>query len=265
MPFRPRDKLASPVVTLSEALDWIAFDSFDGPGETPAEAAAAIFGYIDNVEEIAIAQYTRGQSIELAMDDLFAALRDGEVGAVGRLATLTARGAGGSHGPSKWKSRGYAWDAPERTPIPREFWWRQGVQWGEGVAKSIDCEYADIVLERQKVLEVWPLPNDAETINAVTSESTVDGGEQARPGRRRIYREVEFLALCVCEANTNGLPGTQAEFVKSMEELLSVVWGENRTPSETWLKEKVRPIYDQRARYEEGRQLLAGKDISRPK
>ena len=69
------------------------------------------------------------------------------------------------------------------------------------------------------------------------------------------YQESEFLALCVCDANVNGLPERQAEFVRKMSELLAVVWGEDKTPGESWLKEKVRTIYDQRERYEKGRQM----------
>ncbi len=58
---------------MNEALNWIAFDSFDGPTNTPAELAAEIVGDID-VEALEIGEWTRRSLLEPAEDDFFAAL-----------------------------------------------------------------------------------------------------------------------------------------------------------------------------------------------
>ena len=57
MPIRRRDIKPSKNVTLNEALNWIAFDSFYGPTKTPAELAAE-FGDVD-VEALAIEEMSR--------------------------------------------------------------------------------------------------------------------------------------------------------------------------------------------------------------
>ncbi len=70
-------------VTLNEALNWIAFDSFDGPTKTPAEIAAEI-GLDVDVEVLAIEEGSRRSFLEPAEEDFFAALRDGDIPAHGR-------------------------------------------------------------------------------------------------------------------------------------------------------------------------------------
>jgi hypothetical protein len=80
-----------------------------------------------------------------------------------------------------------------------------------------------------------------------------------RPGGRKPqYSEMEFLALCAWEAHANGLPEKQADLERRMDQLLPLIWGEEGTPGKTWLKEKVKRLYEIRHAYESGRQKRPG-------
>ncbi len=58
MPLRQRDDKPSKNVTLNEALNWIAFDSFDGPPRHPAALALEIFGDVD-VEALELEEWSQ--------------------------------------------------------------------------------------------------------------------------------------------------------------------------------------------------------------
>jgi hypothetical protein len=249
MPAR-QPKPPSERVTLSETINWIAFDDFDGPELSDAEIGGVAL-YLDEPEQLFALQDGRERKYDAAVEDLFKALRSGDIQAAGFLATKRVDEQVRVNRLNPWTEFSYMGHEVERSPIPSMFWDRMGVKWHLGLSRSYDREYTDIVMERRKVLELWPLPDNWGATDSVPGQA-----RQSRRGRKPQYSEQEFLALCVCEANVNGLPDTQAEFVESMAKLASVLWGQEQTPGETWLKERVRTIYEQRERHEKGRKSI---------
>ena len=236
-------------VTLNEVLNWIAFDSFDGPTKTHAEIDVEIFGDAD-VEALAIEEWRRQSLLEPAEEDFFAALRDGNILAHGRFSDHH------SHGwhADEWTQQTYENHSERRTEIPSEFWRREGMNWNQSCARSPVGEYNDIILNREDVLAVWPL--DAAQYGEDPESEKEDQAKQPgkKRGRKERYPENEFYALCALETASNDLPETQVELVDRMAQLLGVIWGEDRVPGDTWLKEKVGRIYKLQEKYEAGRQ-----------
>lgn len=259
MPLRRRDHKPSKNVTLHETLNWIAFGNFGGPSLYFQEVAAQILGIVDDVEQIEIAEFSRQQSLEVAEEDLFAALRDGDIEARGRF---------GDHNfnnwrASEWTEQIYDDHSETRSEIPAEYWRREGVDWNANRVKSPNGEYTDIILGREEVLALWPLETLQER-DALAPSGEDDPAKRRgkKRGRKERYPEKEFFALCVWDAAANDVPGTQAEMVDRMARLLAVVWGEDNVPGETWLKEKIGQIFKHREKYEDGRQLLEGNSIT---
>ena len=258
MPLRRRDRKPSKNVTLHQALNWIAFDSFDGPSLVAAEVAAQIFGYVDDVEQIEIAEFSRQQSLEVAEEDLFAALRDGDIQAHGRFSDHYAHN---SH-ENEWTKQAYEDHSETRSEIPAEFWCREGVSWERNSTKSPHGEYVDIILDRAEVLSLWTT-EEAETEG--DSEQALDSASDRlgqKRGPKELYSETEFLALCFWEVAVNDLLEPRSKFVNRMAEICAVVWGEDKTPGDTWLKSKIKYLYDLKEKYERGRRLLEGGEIS---
>ena len=254
MPLRRRDNDPRKNVTLKEALDWIAFNDFAGPPMTNEEAVAKISGDVDNVEVLEIEYFMRYQSLNAAEDDLFAALRDGDIRARGRFSNTYAN----ALHESEWQEQDFEGHSSARDDIPTEFWWREGMAWEANRVKSPHGEYVDIILDRKAVLSLWPLED---TEAEVRSEQSHDLGKQRtsqKRGPKERYSERDFFALCAWEAAANDLPKTQAELVGRMAQLCAVVWGENKVPGEMWLKEKIGYLYKQRENYELGRQEIDG-------
>ncbi len=141
MPLRQRDDKPSKNVTLNEALNWIAFDSFYGPSPSPAALAAEILGDVD-VEALQIKEWSQQTFLEPAKEDFFAALRDGDIPAYGRYSDQYAHG----WYANEWTQQTYENHSERRTEIPSEFWRREGMDWNQSCARSQDGEYADIIL-----------------------------------------------------------------------------------------------------------------------
>lgn len=259
MPLRRRDASPKANVTLSEALNWVAFDNFEGPPMHPEEVAMQIHGEPDNVEALGIVEFQRANASDAAEDDLFAALRDGQVQARGRFSRVYAH----DWAENDWREQDYKGHAETRSVMPADFWRREGVDWRKSRAQSPDGEYVDIILDHAAVLSLWPV-EEAVPGEPGSERHKEIGREEAgrRRGPKERYSESEFFALCACELAVNDFPETQAGLVRRMSELCAVVWGEDRTPGETWLKEKVGYIYKRRERYEFGRQQIEGEAIS---
>lgn len=80
----------------------------------------------------------------------------------------------------------------------------------------------------------------------------------SKAGRKPEYDETEFFLLCAWEADANHVPEVQAEMRRRMQELLSVIWGEQNVPNDTWMKERLKRLYSVREKYERGRQQMPG-------
>ena len=254
MPLRRRDDKPSKNVTLNEALNWIAFDSFDGPTKTSAEVEVEIFGDTD-VEALQIGDWQREQSLNAAEEDFFAALRDGDILAHGRFTNQHEH----SWHADEWTQQTYENHSERRTEIPSEFWRREGMDWNQSCARSQDGEYADIILSREDVLAVWPMDATQEDEDPESEKENQAKQPGKKRGRKERYSEDEFYALCALETASNDLPVIQADMVDRMTQLLGVIWGEDKVPGETWLKEKIGRIYKLHKMYETGRQQIENK------
>lgn len=79
---------------------------------------------------------------------------------------------------------------------------------------------------------------------------------ERKRGPKEKYSETELFALMAWDGDTNGLPAKQADLVRRMEDICQAVWGEDRTPGQTWFKKRAKFLLEQRPRFEKGRQLL---------
>ncbi len=254
MPLRRREIIAKKNVTLEETLNWIAFDNFNGPPLHPFEFQEQLFGIGDELdfESYEIEGFKRVQWLKEAEDDLFTALRDGEVRSYGRFSDQLADNSVANN----WREQTFTGHSSTRDKIPADFWWLEGTNWNGNQTKTPNGEFADIILIREEVLATWPLE---ETQSEEKSESSGEKSERKsgqKRGRKRLYSVEGFLGLCVLDAAADDLPETQADFVDRMARLVAVVWGEDRVPGDTWLKEKISHIYKLRKEHEVGRQRL---------
>jgi hypothetical protein len=248
MPIRRRSGTPTKPVALREALNWLAFDDFSGP-MTGAEIEVAITGATSNVETLEFDAFQREPILEEARNDLFVALHDGDIQARGRFSDRSTD----QSSANDWREQQYEKHAAERSDVPADFWYREGVNWEANTARSPKGEYAYIILDREAVLSVWPLekaPDD--------SGETTGGGAGRKRGPKERYSEREFLGLCAWEMAINDLPRTQDEMVGRMAKLCAVIWGEDDTPGDTWIKRRVKYVLDLREKYERGRQLVEG-------
>ncbi len=251
MPLRRRDDKPSKNVTLNEALNWIAFDSFYGPSRNPAALAAEILGDVD-VEALQIEEYSQQTFLEPAKEDFIAALRDGDIPAHGRYSDQHEH----NWHAEEWTQQTYENRSEKRTKIPPEFWRHEGINWDYSCARSQVGEYDDIILSREDVLALWPMDVAQEGEDPASYKEDLPRQPEKKRGPKERYPENEFYALCALEITLNDLPETQAQMVDQMAQLLGVIWGEDRVPGDTWLKEKVGRIYKLQEKYEAGRQQI---------
>ena len=216
MPIRRREP--SKNVTLSEVLNWIALDSFDGPPPRQAELAAEIHGDID-VEALQINEWSWQQMLEPAEADFFAALRDGDIPAHGRYSDQHEH----NWGANEWTQQTYENHSERRTEIPPEFWRREGINWNQSSARSQDGEYDDIILSREDVLAGWPMDVAQEGEDPASYKEDLPKQPGGKRGRKERYPENQFYALCALETALNDLPETQAKLVNQMALLLGVI------------------------------------------
>ena len=180
MPFRQRDAKPSKNVTLSETLNWIAFDNFFGPPTHPAEVTLAIAGDVGDVETLEagdvgdvetleVEHFIRRRALEMAEDDLFDALRDGDIQASGRFSDRYEP----KWHANEWTEQGYENHSETRSEIPADFWRREGIDWHNNSAKSPHGEYVDIILSREKVLALRPLDDSRDGEHPTPTEQTL--------------------------------------------------------------------------------------------
>ncbi len=249
MPLRRRDDKPSKNVTLNEALNWIAFDSFDGPPSHPGAMGAEILGDVD-VEALEIEQWGQQTFLEPAKEDFFAALRDGDIPAHGRYSDQHEH----NRDADEWTQKTYENHSEKRATITPEFWRHEGINWDYSCARSQVGEYDDIILSREDVLALWPMDVAQEGEDPASYKEDLPKQPGKKRGRKERYPENEFYALCALHTALNDLPETRTEMVDQMAQLLGVIWGEDMVPGETWLKEKVGRIYKLKEKYEAGRQ-----------
>jgi hypothetical protein len=221
-----RTLIASEGVGFFEAANWIAYDNFIDPGPNLSEAGVGI-GEVENPELYLSLLDQHSEKFDKACDDLHSALREGVVEGTGFIRDGSELG-------------GYS---KERVSIPRQFWLRGLFSPKEGVAKSGELEYAGLAFDPKKVGEVWPVSAEEASANAIPRPS------RPKSGRKPVHDSIEFLALCAWAAQ-DGLPEKASDFRRSMEILLSVVWGEDGVPGETWLKGWIGIIYSQQKNYQ---------------
>jgi hypothetical protein len=258
MPIRQRSRTPTKSVSLRETLDWLAFDNFNGPPLIGAEIEVAIIGEASDVEALEIAAFYREQSLELAKEDLVAALQDDDIRANGQFSDRFSN----NSSENDWRDQKYEHHAAERNVIPSNFWRPDGVDWEANKARSPEGEYADIVLEREEVLAIWPLEEDLDDGKSEHPGENSRDREGQKRGRKEQFSKQEFFALCAWEFAVNDIPETKAKMVGRMADLCSVIWGVDRTPGETWLKEQVKYLYDHQDKYEKGRQEIERSGIS---
>ena len=196
MPLRRQEIRAKKNVTLGETRNWIAFDDFNGPPLHDEEARAQIFGEIGNVESLEIELFNRQQLLEEADDDLFAALRDGEVRSYARFSDQLADNTVANN----WRERTYTGHSNTRVEIPADFWWLEGVDWNGNRAKNPNGEFGDILLNREEVLATWPLEE-------TKFEKAPDAGEDV--SQEYIPPYVAFMLRAVREMGLQ--PGTRIQ------------------------------------------------------
>src|SRR3954454_16305545 len=109
-------------------------------------------------------------------------------------------------------------------------------------------QYSETKVAVADLKQIFPIP----LINAVPEQP-------ASHARSTKYDECEFLRLCIWEAHQNHMLDSPAACVRRLDELLSVIWGEEKTPGLTWLKKKVGEIYKARKTYQRGCQPMPGK------
>lgn len=233
MPTENSTLLPRPWVPLQEVLRWIAFSDFDGPPD--ANLNGELVDFIP-FEDEAISKLCLG-----AEKDLAQALSEGLIDAAGYFSDVPLDGLSPLAGAYAWHTRTYIKYSPSRLAVPPPLWLEGHADWKAGSLKGYACEYINIVMDREKVTTVWPRKRSA----------SADGLPKRRfnAGRPPLYDELEFLRLCVCEAGKNNLPAISAEFIARMAAVMDIVWGEDKSPGETWMKEKVGAIYELREKY----------------
>ena len=214
MPLRRRDDKPSKNVTLNEALNWIAFDSFYGPPQSPAALAAEIFEGVD-VEALQLEEWNQKQSLAVAKKELFSALRDGDIPAHGRYSDQHEH----NWHADEWTQQTYENHSEKRTKIPSEFWRHEGINWDQSCARSQVGEYDDIILSREDVLAVWPMDVAQEGEDPASYQEDLPKQPGKKRGPKERYPENEFYALCALETAANDLPETQCQSALNIDPL----------------------------------------------
>jgi hypothetical protein len=88
-------------------------------------------------------------------------------------------------------------------------------------------------------------PSDADILARLALPDERDTRARERRGRPALYDLKEFYATVAVMADLDGLPESQADLVRHMSSWCLRRWRDS--PSETWLKEKLAPIYQAKA------------------
>ncbi|HMR33090.1 MAG TPA: hypothetical protein PKA13_20785 [Geminicoccaceae bacterium] len=120
-------------------------------------------------------------------------------------------------------------------PVPPEFWQPDVIGWDRSAAGTFErfpinaiTAYMDVRIARTAVGRLWS--------PAVTTLQPGRQTSKSGPGRKPQHDRVAFLHLALQQAAADDLPPRQADFVRTMQELLAVAWGEDRAPGEIWIK-----------------------------
>ena len=149
-----RTKINQDSVTLLEAMNWIAYDQFEGPTSNHLEKFRV--DAENNTPKMAnhwqqVAPETIQNSFEqLAQDDLLVALRDGDLRAEGRLSETQTYGWNAPNGP-------WGLHSGKFTPVPVEFWIGGRVTWKDSRLSYQAGEYIDVRLPLFFLQAIWPL------------------------------------------------------------------------------------------------------------
>ncbi|CCG41811.1 hypothetical protein [Magnetospirillum molischianum] len=78
----------------------------------------------------------------------------------------------------------------------------------------------------------------------------IRGFDSPRRGPKSIFNETEFWSFVACMADLDGIPDTQSEFIRCIDEVLIQNWGSS--PGETWLKKRAMALYRARSQFRKG-------------
>jgi hypothetical protein len=139
-----------------------------------------------------------------------------------------------------------------RIEIPAEHWNPCEIFWSSSTLFHSQFEYRDVVISRSELVRkrneletAWPREWDSPT-------------EQGRRGRKPEYDRESFLRLAFWHFVERGVPANQAEVVKELGPILDLAWeGSSTTPSETWLKEHAKKLFQARETYQKIKRRLS--------
>ncbi len=163
----PRD-----MVSLPEAVNWIAYDRLEGPTAAHLEDFNRRAAESDRPE----ARWMRRTPEQLretaespARDDLLVALRDGDLRATGRLSETQTQ---------PWNARNGPWGlhSGKHTEIPMEYWVGGQANIGAGRLTYVSGEYIDIRVPLFFLQALWPVPA-RETGSSAVPMAGVDRGK----------------------------------------------------------------------------------------
>ena len=143
-----------------------------------------------------------------------------------------------------WQVRVYQDHAVEPTEIPAHVWELCKIDVTASAVKFPAGEYRHVAIATDKI----DAAVDFEDSTKITRRSA---------GRKALYNEADFFLFAVLETSSSGsLPEKQADMVRRMSELLSIIWGETNVPGETWIKERVQRLYAAREEHANARQAM---------
>lgn len=167
-----RMKFPRDVVSLSEAIYWIAYDNLEGPTAAHLEDfnRRAEQSYRPEARWLRLSpEELRSQVERPAWEDLLVSLRDGDLRAVGRLSETRSQ---------PWDSRNGLWGlhSGRHTEIPLEFWVGGQIDVKQFKLTYVSGETIDIRVPLFFLQKIWPATVNDETVLPV-SKSSLGGGK----------------------------------------------------------------------------------------
>lgn len=161
------------MVSLSEAVNWIAYDRLEGPSAAHLEDFNRRATTTDRSQPPWLSQspqQLQETAERAARDDLLVALRDGDLRATGRLSESQTQ---------PWNARNGPWGlhSGKHTEIPLEYWAGGQANIGGERLTYVSGEYIDIRVPFFFLQTLWPIP--AKETNA--SAAPMAGLDGAKP------------------------------------------------------------------------------------